>query len=218
MADDQTKVEVIVHQFIASWDNEETLDDVIALWTEPFNRGTPPHSHSEIELLRAPLCPELYRRNPTFCFSATLRGIAEGTRFAYPSQVLKHLANWDSYGKQITAKESDIMLTRAVEISGRPYFKIGIVLDFALPFGILGGWLGKILDQWYCSMAVYYVITSKRKRISPRRLTKWLLKNGWTYIPKRYPRFKPATKPIEETKNEGLCSKRILLRKWMRGV
>ena len=160
-----------VYQYLASWDDEESLDDLIALWTKLFNWNTPPHSHSEIKL--RPI-----GRQPTM-FSSTLRGGAKGTRFADPKDVLKYSERWDCYRKKFTAFEAEEMYKRAVRIAHLKYFKIGLVLDFLTPVGILGAWLGKKLKQWYCSMAVYYVITGKRRRISPRKLTKWMLKNGW---------------------------------------
>ncbi len=174
-------IEIKVHQYLASPDDQESLDDLIALLTAPLNSGTPPHSHSEVELPRD-VTGTLFRKQPTMLFSATLRGNSTGTRFAFPRNILKNKDRWDSYGKQFTEAEAAEMMYRALSIDGRPYFKIGIVLDFCTPFGILGAWLGRKLDQWYCSMAVYYVLTGIRKRISPRRLTRWMLKNGWVKL------------------------------------
>jgi hypothetical protein len=162
-----------VHQYKASKDGK-WLDNAISGWTWPWNRGTPPHSHSEIEF------------SDGMCFSSATRGDGfVGTRFADASHILRHPERWDTYSNGLDGPVYDPlhdhtkMRARADFIAGQKYFYLGIALDYFLPLGWLGYFVGKHTKQWYCSQAVYYVLTGKRKRISPRRLTKWLLKNGF---------------------------------------
>ncbi len=92
--------------------------------------------------------------------------------------MLKHPERWHCLQKKFTMEEENEMTIRARNINHRPYAKAGVVLSFLLPFGWLGTGLAKLFNHWYCSMAVLYVITGKKKRISPRRLSKWALKNA----------------------------------------
>ena len=162
---------ITVYQYQASWKDQESLDDIIALWTGLFNRNTPPDSHSEIKL-------QTISGKPTM-FSCTLRGSSKCSRFADPALILKHSDRWMAYTKEFSSIDAQMMHLRALNIEGLRYFKAGIVIEFLTPFGFISGWIGKKLDQWYCSQAVYYVLTGVKKRISPRRLTKWMRKNGW---------------------------------------
>ncbi len=157
---------VYLHFYLADKTDDAHLDDLIAGWTKIFNRGTPPLSHVE-------------KQNGQFCFSATLRDESKGVRYALASEVLKHPDRWITLVNSFTLGEIDRMTRRERSILGRPYFKSGIVLHFLLPFGKLGDWIGKWLDHWYCSMACYYALLNPRMRISPRRLYKWALANGW---------------------------------------
>ena len=155
-----------VHQYKAGKDGK-WLDDAISIWSGLFNWGTPPYSHTEIEL-------------NGMCFSSATRGDGfVGTRFAAAGHVLRHPERWDTYAFDEAAHYMRECMERADEIAGQKYFYLGIALDYFLPLGWLGYFTGKGLKQWYCSQAVYYVLTGKRTRISPRRLTRWLLKNGF---------------------------------------
>jgi hypothetical protein len=167
-----SEVTLHVGQYIARRRDGHLLDDSIAVATWIYNPFTPPHSHSE------------FRFSDRMCFSSTNRKDKDGnrsygTRFLRAEQVFHNKDRWDLYEKNFTVEEEAVMRARAESINGRPYYFVGIFADFFLPFGWFSAWYGKKKNQWYCSQAVFYVITGKRKRISPRRLTKWMLKNGW---------------------------------------
>ncbi len=149
--------------------DNSSLDDLIAGWTKPFNKGTPPYSHAEIE-------------KDGVCFSATLRDDSTGTRMELAEKVLRNIKRWHRYTKQFTPEEEQVMWDRALKILGRPYAKVCLVVSFLMPFGWLGTKIAIALNHWYCSMCVYYVITGKIIRISPRKLSRWLIKNGWIKI------------------------------------
>jgi len=156
-------------QYRADKQDEHWLDDAIAGWTRLFNKNTPPYSHSEICFPGG------------LCFSASSRGGKKfvGTRFEDFEVVTRNKDRWDIYSKFFTEQEISIMLQRAKKISGKKYFFIGIFLDFFMPFGWLSQLIGKTLNQWYCSQAVYYCLKGRRTRVSPRRLTKWLMEDGF---------------------------------------
>lgn len=154
-------------QYRADKQDGHFLDDAIAWWSGIFNPKTPPHSHSE-------LC-----FSTGVCFSSTTRGFATGTRFEMYDVVVRNMRRWDIYSKDISIEGQQKMLNRAIAINDRPYNYIGLILDFFLPFGLLGGLIGGSMKRWYCSQAVYYCLTGKRRRISPKRLTKWILKIGF---------------------------------------
>ena len=158
--------------YLASKADDKSMDDIIALWTKPWNKKTPPYSHVEWERTGGV---------GRWLFSSTLRGKWKGTRFAPAGKVLKHPERWHCLQKKFTMEEENEMTIRARNINHRPYAKAGVVLSFLLPFGWLGTGLAKLFNHWYCSMAVLYVITGKKKRISPRRLSKWALKNGFVW-------------------------------------
>ena len=156
-----------IHQYKAGKDGK-WLDDAISIWSGLFNWGTPPYSHTEIQ-------PYDNR-----CFSSATRGDGfVGTRWADAAHILRHPERWDTYTFDASAHYLRECVERADEIAGQKYFYLGVALDYFLPFGIAGKIVGRWTKQWYCSQAVYYVLTGKRTRISPRRLTRWLLKNGF---------------------------------------
>ena len=165
-------VTIKILQYRADKQDGHLLDDAISIWTKLFNWNTPPYSHSEICF------------SDGLCFSSTTRerGTGKkfiGTRLENFEIVTRNKHRWDIYEKQVSPFQERIMLERAKRIGGRKYYFFGIFLDFFLPFGWISAYVGKKLGQWYCSQAVYYVLAGKRKRMSPRRLTNYILKNGF---------------------------------------
>lgn len=156
-----------IWQYRADQQDGHRLDDVIAAWTGIFNPGADPYSHTEIEL------------GDGMCFSSTTRDNAKGTRFEDAEVVLRNIERWDCYTKEVSRFEETQMFERARQINGRPYFYAGIFLDFFLPLGWLSNAAGRLLNQWYCSQAVWFVLTGKRERVSPKRLQAWIQKDGW---------------------------------------
>ena len=147
------------------------LDDAIAACTKPWNPNTLPSSHIE---LHDPLTKR--------CFSSTLRDGDKGVRWADYEEVTRNKGRWEVFEKKFSRLGYLKIIGRADSIIGRKYYKIGIVLHFFLPLGWMGDVLGKLLDRFYCSMAVLFALIGKRKRISPRRLTTWAKKNGWKHL------------------------------------
>ncbi len=160
-------------QYRADLQDGHVHDDVVSAWTKLFNWNTPPYSHSEIEF------------SDGMCFSSTARKHKGktfcGTRFEDVFIVMRNPKRWDVYEKKIDNARERFMYARAKSIGGHKYAFVGIFFDFLLPFGLISKlFLSK--QRWYCSQAVYYVLTGKRKRISPRRLTKYILKNGFKLV------------------------------------
>lgn len=163
-----------IAQYRADKQDGHFLDDAIAGWTKIFNWKTPPYSHSELIFLEKGVC-----------FSSATRGNFNGVRFALIEEVVwQHPERWDIYQKDFTSEQVEEIYKRAKSIEGCKYFYTGIFLDFFLPLGLIGHVVGDFENQWYCSQSVWYAITGDRKRVSPRRLTTWILNNGWTLIKK----------------------------------
>jgi len=164
-------VEIIIWQYKASKDGK-FLDDIISIWTKPYNKNTPPYSHSEIEFVKVNLC-----------FSAATRGDGKNrVRFEDRSKVLKHPERWDGYSCYFYEADVYEMFERALLKEGKKYYYVGIFLDFVMGFKHISIWFGKKLDEWYCSLIVYFVLNNLRKRVSPRRLTRWIMEDGFVLI------------------------------------
>jgi hypothetical protein len=162
-------ITIKVLQYRADRQDGHILDDAISMWTKLFNWNTPPYSHSEILF------------SDGICFSSTTRSRGTGkkfigTRFEDVSIVMRNPKRWDVYEKKIANKDEQLMLKRAKSIGGLRYNFFGLS-GFFMPFGLIQSLLYR--NTWYCSQAVFYVLTGERKRISPRRLTTNLLKNGF---------------------------------------
>ena len=153
--------------YLADKADDSSIDDIIAVWTQPFNKGTPPYSHVEIEF------------SDGWMFSSTLRGKSKGTRFALKEDIIKHRERWHCYSKEYPHKREQLMRQDARRLQGRPYAKAGVVLSFLLPFGYLGTAISRWLKHWYCSLVVFFLLIRKIRRISPRRLSEWAIKNGF---------------------------------------
>lgn len=161
---------IYILQYRADKQDGHWLDDAIAAWTSLFNWGTPPHSHSELCFPSA------------MCFSSASRGYFIGCRWIDFEQLTKHKERWDVYAKDITQTQERLIRDRISKICGRPYYYVGLFLDFFLPFGWISAIIGKKLNEWYCSQAVWYALTGERCRVSPRRLAKWAIKKlDFTY-------------------------------------
>jgi hypothetical protein len=153
-----------IHLYRADRQDEHKLDDIIAGWTKLLNKDTPPYSHAEIQF------PDGQ------CFSSTIRDGKSGTRFKHVTELLKNKHRWDTYYKKVAEWELKVYRSRAESINNRPYYISGLFLDFCLPFGWLSSAVGGALNRWYCSQAVWYVLTGVRRRVSPRRLCFWITK------------------------------------------
>jgi hypothetical protein len=163
---------VIQANYNASMQDKHIVDDIIALWTWPWNIGTPPYSHTEIMF-----CLD----KEWWCFSATSRpelgkGKLDGTRWANASHVLRNSKRWGLQIKKYSLKEIEEMVTRANSLIGKRYDHSGVKWDFLRP-GLLIP-VDEERDDIYCSKAVRYVLTGRHKRVSPRRQYKWFKDQG----------------------------------------
>jgi len=137
---------------------KKPLNAFIALWTWLLNIGTPSYSHVEIGFEGT---------NEWSYYSSTLRGDSKGTRWIRESAVIKHPYRWDVY--EIEVDYVVHMMSRANSIVGNDYDLWGLI-GFILPFGLFNS-----KKKWYCSEAVYYVLTGLwKRRISPRRLFSYI--------------------------------------------
>jgi len=141
-------------------------DWVISGWTWIFNPTTKPYSHVEIG----------------FCIGSTWKYFSSsirdgGTRWKNASKLLKNKNRWDIYTKDFFDNSINRMLTRASNICNKRYDKLGI-----MGFLTITGQVLNKKDKWYCSEAVFYVLTGFwKKRISPRRLSKRISKE-WNLV------------------------------------
>lgn len=162
------RIEILLYR--ADKQDKHKADDFIAAYTGlfPCNYGTRPYSHVEIGLQQS--CGNVR------CFSSTSRDYLlgkNGTRWIDKPDLFENPDRWDVYYKMATPAGIELMEERANSIVGLLYDWLGI-LGFAFPFGILHD-----PYRWYCSEAVYYVLTGKRIRVSPRRLSKLIKKMGF---------------------------------------
>lgn len=162
---------VFIWQYKANKSNGKLHDEFTAAWTYPYNTETYPYSHSEF----------MFPDGTVFSSASRMGGEENkiGVRFADPNIILRHVDRWDVYIKWVSLIEVIKYYRRAVAIEGRPYYWAGLVLDFTLPFGWTSNLVGEYLNHWYCSQSVWFVITGKRKRVSPRRLQTWSTKLGY---------------------------------------
>ena len=173
-----------VAQYIAGKDGKP-MDNVISGWTRllPCNWfiKTKNHSHSEIGWKMIDVLGD--GKDGYLFFSAASRmggeGTKAGTRFIMASELFDHPERWDIYERDVNQSDVIDSFNRCWQEVGKPYDWFGVLLGFVSP-GILASWLGR--KTWYCSEVVYYALTGKVKRISPRRLGWWLEKNGFKKI------------------------------------
>jgi hypothetical protein len=163
-----------IAQYVANRKDGKFLDDAIANWTKLFNWSTPRYSHSELIFVDKGLC-----------FSSATRGNFTGVRFAPIEEIIwQHPDRWDIFEKEFSPVVIGNIFAMAKTIEGCKYFYTGLFLDFFLPLDTIGHVVGDYSNQWYCSQSVWYALTGERARVSPRRLTTWLLKDGWKLLPK----------------------------------
>lgn len=148
-------------------------DMLIAGWTWLWNPSTKAYSHAEIGFG--------FADGIWTYFSSTIRTrIIEGkrtngTRWIQEDILLKNPKRWDVFEAAFSEEEIKEMIDRANEILGCEYDKLGI-----LGFITLTGKLLNDKDKWYCSEAVWYILTGQwRKRISPRRLSAIIQEMGF---------------------------------------
>ncbi len=161
------KVRLVFYRAGLNW-----TDILISGWTWIWNPFTNPYSHVEIG----------------FCvsgewtyFSSSTRNtflgakIKNGTRWISEKILLKNRDRWDIYECEYSKEEVKEMIDRAGDIIGKPYDFWGI-----LGFITITGQLINSISKWYCSEAVFYVLSGVWvKRISPRRLSTRVIAIGF---------------------------------------
>lgn len=158
---------ILIAQYIAKRNDGHFLDDVIAFYTGlfPINWGTPPHSHSEICFLE---------RN--VCWSSTNRDDFTGTRFEISEKVFTNPDRWDFFKIELSNEQEECLYLFCKFHIGKKYDFLGI-FGFAV-FGINN------INKFYCSEGVGFglaiiLILKFHRILSPRHLTKCLLKKGY---------------------------------------
>ena len=149
-------------------DHKDAVDKLIAGYTGlfPCNWGTAPYSHAAMGFETSVGLIE------TFESTSRKDNGVNGTRWAMKDVLLRNPDRWDMYWKMVTPETSDKMRIRANAETCKRYDWLGIA-GFALPVGINNK------EKWYCSEVVWYVLTGKIQRVSPRRLSKWIKKEGF---------------------------------------
>jgi len=152
-------------QYRANW--KHPFGQLISLYTGLYNWGTPPYCHSEICF------------SNSICFSAANRkdGFI-GTRYIDYEILTRNKKRWDIYELWVPADKEERMIGRASRIINKGYDWLGII-GFFSPKNI------QDKNKWYCSECVYYVYNEKNIRISPRRLTRWILRIGGKLVSRK---------------------------------
>jgi len=181
---------VVSAQYLADFEDNSEVDDIIAKWGRIFNKNAPDHSHSEIGFWIIDNDGKewlvFYSSTSRSYFSAD--GVERtGTRWILGRELLKNPERWDLY-INVHYKRTEIMdmLQRADDECGKPYDWTGIGgFGSLIDFTKLRVWYNRVvlkrptLKAWYCSRIAQYVETGNIIRISPMRRTSWMLKNGW---------------------------------------
>ena len=172
------------------------LDMLISLWTAIWNWGTEPYSHVEFwEASRidgfevATPLPPLYTKYVGWCATSTIRDKINGVCRRLADFVLRHPGRWDYCEIEIKDRMADTYGSEAVrdfwdaKLTGNTGYDLWGILGFALPWGNVGA-----KDKYYCSEIVgkALVVAGVIKdfdRVSPRRLSRWLIKTGYEIKP-----------------------------------
>ena len=111
------------------------------------------------------------------CFSSTTRGSANGVRFEWAYEVLKHPERW-SY---IEVEVDKILLEKAVVEAEK---LVGLKYDYLGLFGYFQPFIIQDKNRWYCSEILDWlkvlcgIYPKREKRVSPRRAA-YILSKRW---------------------------------------
>jgi len=183
---------VIQANYLADMQDEHRIDDIINIYTKlmPWNRGTPPCSHTEIGFW---VDGELWffsstSRNELGC--GTLK--KNGTRWIKASDLLHNPDRWllqeKVYIRELPGYDINEKIIRANDIIGLTYDFYGVGADFLNPFRTLFGRdltpeLIAKLKKIYCSKAVHLVDTGRLMVMSPKHRFKVAEKLGYVKFP-----------------------------------
>ena len=161
------RIEVYLYKSQKPW--RRFTDTVISKYTGlfPCNYGTEPYSHAAMGLEDS----IFYMATIESTSRKTITG-EDGVRWSTKDVLLRNPERWDMFYTYVTPNQHRGMRARADKQTGKPYDWRGI-FGFAVPVNV------QDKDKWYCSELVWYVLTGKIKRVSPRHLSKWIKKIGF---------------------------------------
>ena len=145
------------------------VDNVISGYTGmlPCNWGTEPYSHAAMGLESS-----VGMVIDTFESTSRRDDGTTGTKWIRKDVLLRNPDRWDVYWLYVSDERALEMRARANGQAGKPYDWLGII-GFALPVAVNNK------KKWYCSEVVWYVLTGKTCRVSPRNLSKRIKKLGF---------------------------------------
>ena len=144
------------------------VDNIISGYTGlfPCNWGTEPYSHAAMGMESSVGLID------TFESTSRKDNGSNGTRWARKDVLLRNPERWDMYWMYVTPDRAGEMRARANAETCKPYDWLGIA-----GFGSIIPINNK--QKWYCSEVVWYVLTGKMCRVSPRNLSKRIKKLGF---------------------------------------
>jgi len=177
---------VIQANYLASMQDDSRVDDVINIYTGlmPWNKGTPPCSHTEIGF---------WVDGELWFFSSTTRkelgaNGETGTRWRKGTKLLHNPDRWLLQERVHHAwKDLAEKIDRANSMIGLKYDFTGVFTDFVIPWAVwkekdLTPELLAKLKKIYCSKAVHVVDTGKLAVYSPKRQYTWATENRYKII------------------------------------
>ena len=161
------RIEIYLYRSESYW--QRLADWCISTYTGlfPCNWGTKPYSHAAIGLESSVGLIEAFEST-----SRKLPDGTNGTRWSTRYELLRNPERWDVYWEYTTKLVVEEMRQRANAETCKPYDWLGIA-GFTCPLPV------NSKSKWYCSEVVWYVLTGKIKRVSPRRLSKLIKKMGF---------------------------------------
>ena len=161
------RIEVYLYKSQKPW--QRLADRVISSYTGifPCNCGTEPYSHAAMGLEDS-----IFNIITIESTSRKTADGSDGVRGSTKDVLLRNPERWDMLWTYVTPNQLRGMRARADMQNGKPYDWLGIA-GFAMPVNI------QKKDKWYCSELVWYILTGKISRVSPRHLSKWIKKLGF---------------------------------------
>ena len=166
------------------------LDMLISYWTAIWNWGTKGYSHAEwweadtIGDFEVAIPDPPHKKYAGYCLTSTMRDKLDGVCKRKAEFVLRHPDRWDYC--EIEIKYPRCLFVEDfwdAKLTGNTGYDLWGILGFALPWGNVGA-----KDKYYCSELVGKAlvvagIIEDFQRVSPRRLSRWLIKKGYEIKP-----------------------------------
>ena len=166
------------------------LDMFISYWTAIWNWGTKGYSHAEWweadcagDFTVATFSP-MFWQYAGKCYTSTIRDKYDGVTKRKANFVLRHPDRWDYC--EIEIKYPRCLFVEDfwdAKLTSNTGYDLWGILGFALPWGNVGA-----KDKYYCSEVVGKALVvagviKDFQRVSPRRLSRWLIKAGYKIVP-----------------------------------